>query len=167
MRSIKVSKQMAVGYIVLAIGTLIAAPADDGVKMPSDFKPWYLVNSMLVTKEPNKFGLVTGNHLIYINAKGLDRLKRGGPTSYPDGTIFVDDVREFSLDDGAYVEGGRKAVPVMVKDSQKYATTGGWGFQAWAGGDPAKPIVTDAPKQCFACHLSQKANDFVFSTHLE
>src|SRR5262249_22760209 len=62
-------------------------------------------------QEPNKIGLITGNHLVYINPSGLDRLKGGGSSAYPDGTIFVDDVREFSLDDGAYVEGGRKAVP--------------------------------------------------------
>jgi len=161
------SKQAVLVFTLFAVGTLIAAPADEGVKMPSEFRSWYLVNSMLVTKEPNKFGLITGNHLVYINPSGLDRLKGGGSSAYPDGTIFVDDVREFSLDDGAYVEGGRKAVPVMVKDSKKYATTGGWGFQAWGGGDPAKPIVTDAPKQCFECHRSQKANDFVFSTYIK
>src|SRR5262249_22993225 len=65
---------------------------------------------------------------------------------YPDGTIFADDVRDFSVVDGAYLQGARKAIPVMVKDSKKYASTGGWGFQAWAGGDPAKPLVTDAVK---------------------
>jgi len=135
--------------------------------MPREFRSWYLVNSMLVTKEPNKFGLITGNHLIYINPIGLGRLKRGGSSAYPDGTMFVDDVREFSLDDGAYMERGRTAVPVMVKDSKKYAATGGWGFQAWVGGDPAKAIVTDAPKQCFGCHRSQEANDFVFSTDIK
>ncbi len=51
----------------------------------------------------------------------------------------------------------------MVKDSKKYASTGGWGFQAWAGGDPSKPIVKDATKQCFDCHTSRKANDYIFS----
>jgi hypothetical protein len=32
------------------------------------------------------------------------------------------------------------------------ASTGGWGFQPWQGGDPKNPVVTDAAKQCFACH---------------
>jgi hypothetical protein len=30
----------------------------------------------------------------------------------------------------------------MVKDAKRYPS-GGWGFQAWAGGDPAKPLVSD------------------------
>ena len=54
----------------------------------------------------------------------------------------------------------------MEKDAKKYAATGGWGFQAWAGGDPKKPLVTDAAKQCFACHEPQKAHDYVFSTYI-
>jgi len=32
----------------------------------------------------------------------------------------------------------------------------GWGFQFWLGGDPKKPVVTDAAKQCFECHQPKK-----------
>ena len=54
----------------------------------------------------------------------------------------------------------------MLKNTKRFASTGGWGFQAWAGGDPGKPLVTDSAKACFACHTPQKANDFTFSTYL-
>jgi Cytochrome P460 len=148
-----------------AVATALAA-SDAGPSLPKNFQHWYLANSMLATKEPNQFGLVAGNHLIYINPVGFDRFRRGGSQPYPDGTVFVDDVRDFALVDGVYQQGARKAVPVMVKNSIKYASTGGWGFQAWAGGDPSKPIVTDAGKQCFGCHMSRKANDYTFSTYL-
>jgi len=152
---------------LIATGTL-SASTDDGIKIPANFQhDGYLANSMLVTKEPNKTGLKTGVHLIYVNPAGFDRLKLGGSTPYPDGTVFVDDVREFSLVDGAYQQGGHKFITVMVKDSRKYASTGGWGFQAWLGGDPAKPIVNDPVKQCFACHVPKSANDYVFSTYLQ
>jgi hypothetical protein len=153
--------------VLLTAGTL-SASADDGVKMPVNFRrEGYLANSMLVTKEPNNTGLKPGVHLIYVNPAGLDRLKQGGSTKYPDGTVFVDDVREFSVDDGVYHQGGHEFVTTMVKDSKKYASTGGWGFQAWLGGDPAKPIVNDPVKQCFACHQAQSPNDYVFSTYLQ
>jgi hypothetical protein len=152
-----------------AVGTLLAAQTGDALKIPADFKHWYLVHSTLITKEENTFGLFSGVHLIYVNATGFDRLKRGGSTPYPDGTIFTDDVREFSAtDDGSYLEGtARKAITLMVKDSKKYAATGGWGFQAWAGGDATKPIATDTVKQCFSCHVPRKAQDFTYSKYLE
>src|ERR1700704_376371 len=66
-----------------AVGTLFAADAGDALKIPGDFKHWYLVHSTLITKDDNKFGLIAGVHLIYVNAAGLDRLKRGGGTPYP------------------------------------------------------------------------------------
>jgi hypothetical protein len=151
-----------------AVGTVFAAQTGDALKIQGDFKHWYLVHSTLITKDDNKLGLIAGVHLIYVNATGLDRLKRGGSTPYPDGTMFSDDVRDYSAVDGVYVQGAtRKAITLMVKDSKTYASTGGWGFQAWAGGNSTKPIATDAVKQCFTCHVPQKAQDFTFSKYLE
>ena len=97
-----------------------------------------------------------------INAQTL---KKGGP--YPNKTMFVTDLHEFTISDGSYVEGARKALAVMVKDSKKYASTGGWSFQLWEGGDPKKPVVTDAAKQCFECHQPKKDNDYVYSTYIQ
>ncbi len=150
----------------IAGGTLLAA-TDAAIRMPTGFQHGYLVNSLPITKEPNKIGLITGNHLIYLNRIGLARLQRGGATAYPDGTIFVDDVRDLVAEDGFYREGARKFVTAMIKDSKRYGATGGWGFQAWPAGDPTKPIVTDAVKQCFFCHTPNKAQDYVFSTYLQ
>jgi hypothetical protein len=164
-RRARLSIATALIAALAASGTLFAKTSD-GLEIPADFQHWYHANSMLVTKEPNVTGLKTGMHLIYVNAAVFDRLKGGGSGPYPDGTVFVDDVREFSVDDGAYSQGGHKFITVMVRNSKKYASTGGWGFQAWLGGDASKPIVTDSPKQCFSCHEPQKANDYVFSTYL-
>jgi hypothetical protein len=153
---------------VAAVGTLFAAQSGDALKPQGNFKHWYLVHSTLITKDENKLGLIAGVHLIYVNAAGFDRLKRGGSTPYRDGTMFSDDVRDYSATDGVYVQSAtRKAITLMVKDSKKYASTGGWGFQAWAGGDATKPIATDPVKQCFNCHVPQKAQDFTFSKYLE
>jgi Cytochrome P460 len=80
--------------------------------------------------------------------------------------MFVTDLHEFMVSDGSYVEGPRKALAVMVKDSKKYASTGGWGFQLWEGGGPKRPVVTDATKQCFECHQPKKDQDYVYSTYI-
>ena len=97
-----------------------------------------------------------------------DRL-RGKVLSGGDDWVVkrADGVLELDLRIGAYHQGARKFLTVMVKDSKKYASTGGWGFQAWPGGDPTKPIVDDAQKTCFTCHVPEKANDYVFSTYLQ
>lgn len=124
---------------------------------------------MIVTKDSPIFEQLGGLHHIYVNAKGLPTLKDSGPLPYPDGTVFADDVHEFSVTDGAYVEGKKKVVAVMVKDAKKYSTTGGWGFQAWVGGDLSKPVVPDAAhsvQACFACHTPQKDRDYTFSTYI-
>jgi Cytochrome P460 len=158
------SKTALVGTLI-ASGLLFAATPGE-LKVPAKFQHWYLVNSLLLTKDPNPAGITSGVHLIYVNAVGFERLKRGGSEPYPDGSIFVDDLRDFSASDASYAQGARKANTIMVKDSKRYAATGGWGFQAWAASAPKTPIVNDPAKQCYACHLSRQGNDDVFSTYL-
>jgi hypothetical protein len=155
--------------LLISVGALLGALAGDGVPFPNGFRDWFFVNSLTATSDSALFGGVSGVHHIYVNKKGLATLKAGGPFPYPDGTVFADDVHDFSVKDNADLEGAKKAVTVMVKDSKKYATTGGWGFQVWAGGDPSKPQLPDLAHSvtaCFACHTPQKAQDYTFSTYI-
>jgi hypothetical protein len=155
--------------ILMSLGAVSTISAGDEVPFPTGFRDWFAVNSMIVTKDSPMSAQIGGLHMIYVNAKGLPTLKAGGPFPYPDGTVFADDVHDFSVKDGSYVEGSKKAVTVMVKDSKKYTTTGGWGFQVWAGGDPSKPLVPDVAHSipaCFVCHTPQQAHDYVFSTYI-
>lgn len=154
---------------LMSWGAVATISAGDDVPFPNGFRDWFVVNSMIVTKDSPMFGQIGGVHIIYVNAKGLTTLKTGGPFPYPDGSVFADDVHEFSVQDGSYVEGKKKAVTVMIKDAKKYATNGGWGFQVWAGGDPSKPLVPDAAHAtptCFVCHTPQKSQGFTFSTYI-
>jgi Cytochrome P460 len=166
---LKYVRIFAVAATVLSLTAISAQPAGDEIRFPKDFRNWFAVNSMIVTKDSPISSQIGGMHIIYVNAQGLATLKRGGPLPYPDGTMFADDVHDFSIQDGSYVEGSKKAVTVMVKDAKRYPTTGGWGFQAWAGGDRTKPLVPDAAhavKACFTCHIPQKSRDYTFSTYI-
>ena len=49
---------------------------------------------------------------------------------------------------------------VMVKDSKKYAATGGWGFGDFKDGKPGDEALH---KTCFPCHETAKDCDFVFT----
>jgi hypothetical protein len=148
---------------LLAVASFPAQSADD-IKPPAGYRNWFHVNTMIVDKASPLFDGLGGMHNVYINATGLPALKKGGP--YPDKSMFVTDLHDFMVTDGSYVEGARKGIAVMVKDSKKYASTGGWGFQFFAGGDPKKPVVTDPAKDCYACHQPKKDQDYVYSTYI-
>jgi len=60
----------------------------------------------------------------------------------------------------SFVVGSPLNVQFMVKDSKRYAATGGWGFADFKDGKPASEAVI---KTCFSCHQPAKDHDFVFS----
>jgi Cytochrome P460 len=154
--------------LTATVGMLVIFPmsaeSDDLLKPPVGYRQWFHVNTMIVDKSSPLFDVLGGMHNVHVNSVGESALRTAGP--YPDGTVFLTDLHEFSVVDGSYVEGALKGLAVMAKDSKKYASTGGWGFQFWAQGDPKKPIVTDAVKQCFECHQPKKDQDYVYSTYI-
>jgi hypothetical protein len=152
-----------IALATLVIASVSAQSADD-LKPPGGYRKWFHVNTMIVDKASPFFEAIGGMHNVHINSVGEPALRKGGP--YPDGAVFLTDLHDYALVDGSYVEGALKGLSVMVKDSTKYASTGGWGFQFWVGGDPKKPLVTNATKQCFECHQPKKAQDYVYSTYL-
>jgi hypothetical protein len=162
---IKSSAGLGLLFVALVGGiTAIAAEPPDHLKLPASFRHWYHVNTMVVDKGSPLFEAMGGMHNVYINSTGETALKKGEP--YPDKTVLLVDLHEFTISDGSYMEGPLKATAIMLKDKKKYAATGGWGFQAWAGGDPTKRLVTDSTKQCFECHQPQKNQDYVYSTYI-
>jgi hypothetical protein len=52
----------------------------------------------------------------------------------------------------------------MVKDSKKYASTGGWGFGHFNERD-GKPAEKALLQTCFPCHQAIKARDLVFTRY--
>jgi hypothetical protein len=53
-------------------------------------------------------------------------------------------------------------VQFMVKDSKKYAATGGWGFADFKGGKPGDKALHET---CFPCHAPAKDRDYVFTRY--
>jgi hypothetical protein len=62
----------------------------------------------------------------------------------------------------SFVVGSRVNMQVMVKDSKKYAATGGWGFADFKDGKPGDAALHET---CFPCHEPAKDRDFVFTRH--
>jgi hypothetical protein len=62
---------------------------------------------------------------------------------------------------GAFGPGNATTVQFMVKDSKKYAATGGWGYGRFIDG---KPTDEAQHRTCTPCHqASAKDHDFLFT----
>ena len=134
-----------------------------GVKLPPGYRDWRLISVAHEEGNLNDLRAILGNDVAI-------KASREGKLPFPDGTIIArlawsyDPLEESSKAFGrpqSFVAGPPKnGVQFMVKDSRKYASTGGWGFAQFNDGKPADEAVHNA---CFACHESVKAGDFVFT----
>ena len=66
--------------------------------------------------------------------------------------------------DHAFTEGARKLIGVMHKDHTKFSSTGGWGFEGFAGNSHTNRLVKDGGQSCYGCHTQRIEYDFVFTT---
>jgi hypothetical protein len=62
---------------------------------------------------------------------------------------------------GSFAAGPATNVQFMIKDSTRYASTGGWGFFQFTNGKPDQIVQAS----CFACHAPGSATDFVFTRY--
>ena len=147
--------------LLAVLSTSAAFAADPEVPYPDGYRFWPHVKSMVIEQGHPLFESFGGIHHIYANSTALRGYQSG---KFPDGAVIVFDLLEAQRADNAISEGKRKVLGVMYKDAQKYAATGGWGFEGFAGGDPANRAVGDkAATACFSCHTPQKDHDYVFS----
>jgi len=136
-----------------------------GVKIPSGYRDWRLISVAHEEGSLNDLRAFLGNDVAI-------KAAREGKLPYPDGTIIArlawsyDPLEESSKAFGhpqSFVAGPPKnGIQFMVKDSGKYASTGGWGFAQFDDGKPASEAVHNT---CFGCHATVKTRDFVFNRY--
>lgn len=138
----------------------VLAEEGTGIPFPDGYRQWHHHRSTVNLKGHAPESNVGVQH-VYANAAALDGLRSG---TFADGATFV--VDRFVVEDGpnsTLVQGKRKVVAVMVRNADRYPDTGGWGFEAFKGGDPAQRVVKDGGKACFACHAPYPDNHYLFS----
>lgn len=130
-----------------------------GVTIPDGYRQWPLVAPAEEGEPLNELRAVLAN------ASAMQAYEKG-VLPFPDGTVLVklawrrEASREF---EPAAVPGAPTTVQVMIKDSKRYAATGGWGFGRFVNGKPADEAQH---RTCFACHEARvKAHDFVFTRY--
>ena len=149
------------GCAMIAATPVAGADPAEGVPYPHGYRDWTHVKSMVIQEGHPLFQQFGGIHHIYANDAAREGYRTG---RFPDGAVLVFDLLEALAEDGAIVEGPRKVLGVMVRDRARFRATGGWGFEGYAGGDPARPAVGgNAAEACFACHRGAEDHDFVFS----
>jgi hypothetical protein len=167
-------------FVVVAVGALTSVVANIdrasgeadgegapifGVKIPAGYRDWRLISVAHEQGNLNDLRAILGNDIAI-------KASREGKLPYPDGTIIArlawsyNPLPESSEAFGrlqSFVAGVPKnGVQFMVKDSRKYASTGGWGFAQFDQGKPASEAVHNT---CFPCHEIVKDRDFVFNRH--
>lgn len=159
-----------VAAVAIAIGgamTVSAAGADAektpilGGKLPPGYRDWKLVSVAHEAGKLNDIRAILGNDIAI-------KAYRDGKLPFPDGAIIAriawnyvpsEENNKVFGDAQSFVAGAPTNIQFMVKDSQKYASTGGWGFAQFNDGKPA-PV-----QGCFECHVPVKDRDFVFTRY--
>lgn len=99
------------------------------------------------------------------------KVYREGKLPFPDGSIIAalhyshipsDENNKIFGREQSFVPGAPTNIQFEVKDSKKYAVTGGWGFGHFnADGKPGSETLL---KTCAPCH-AKASRDFVFTRY--
>lgn len=150
----------------LVISTAVAwsassvAPAPNGITIPQGWQNWRVI-AVSHRTDNNSLRAILGNDV------AMEAARAGKTRPWPDGTVFAKVMWKDATHERwptATVPGEFAQVEFMIKDSAKYAATGGWGFARWRGLDLA-PYGKDASfvQECFGCHTPMKDSDYVFT----
>jgi hypothetical protein len=178
-RRVEQTLMKQIGYMLVAIGVLsaglismslvptpvdgTAAPVFD-VTIPVGYRDWKLISVAHEAGNLNDLRAVLGND-IAVKAYRENRLP------FPDGAIIArlawkylssEENNKVFGQEQSFVAGDATNVQFMVKDSKKYAATGGWGFAQFNDG---KPVDAAGLSGCFACHVPVKSRDFIFTRY--
>lgn len=137
------------GVLILSFTVL----HNEDLPFPEGYLSWKYIKS-----DTNAQG---GIHHIYANPAAFEGYRTG---IFPNGSCLVFDVFEPGKKDSVAKEGPRKVVDIMIKDSVKYASTGGWGYEEFRGDSKTQRNLKGNVTVCYNCHARKKDHDFVFST---
>ena len=165
------SLSVAVAASLLAATAQSSQPADDPVssvlagKLPPGYRDWKFISLAREEGDLDDIRAVLGNDTAL-------KAFRGNARPFPEGTIIARLAWSYSPSDvnneafgkkQSFVPGTPKnGVQFMIKDSTRFAATGGWGYFHFEDGKPAPESML---KSCFPCHDKIKDRDFVFTNY--
>jgi hypothetical protein len=172
---------ITVALAVLATAAAISAQDRYTLKVPnglafSEFKGYEGWQTISISHNGGMLAVILGNPAM------IDAYKTGVPGNgkpFPDGAKMAKIHWEAKKNETApgqpLVAGTLHDVDFMLKDSKRFADSGGWGYAEFeydAGSDMFRPgTVADQPPQgndakCgFSCHTVVKKQDYVFTEY--
>ena len=133
-------------------------------KIPAGYRDWPVISVAHEAGDLNSLGAKLGNDVAI-------KAYREGKLPFPDGTIIAavhwthspsDENNKVFGRAQSFVPGQHTNVQFMIKDSKKYAATGGWGFGHF---NKDGTLGNDAlMKTCFPCH-AKASRDLVFTQY--
>ena len=145
------------------------------LKLPTGWREWIYVGSPLT---PNALNDGHANfpeyHNVYIEPGSYAIYKKTGV--FPEGTIFFKELqltmKPEENPDGSrtqpsgrgYFPGAFNGADVTVKDTKRFAATGGWGYFNFHHSEPKALTAKVKPKdECEFCHLAGAKKDEVWT----
>jgi len=136
-------------------------------EIPAGYREWRFISVAHEEGNLNSFGSILGNDVAI-------KAYREGTLPFPDGAIIAalhykfvpsaENNKAFGREQ-SFVPGQQPPwyLQFMVKDTKKYAATGGWGYAQFD--KDGKPGLESDMKKCFPCHQAIKERDFVFTRY--
>ena len=133
-------------------------------QMPNGYRDWKFISVAHEEGNLHSFAAVLGN-------EAAIKAYRDRTIPFPDGTVIASlHYRHVPSEENnkvfgqaqSFVPGQQTNTQFMIKDSKKYAATGGWGFGHF-NADGTLGSDTQM-KTCFPCHQGA-AHDFVFTQY--
>jgi hypothetical protein len=178
-----------IGFLLIAVTAVIAVmaslaptsgdtnePASPiyGVTIPPGYRDWKLIAvSEIAAGDKSQLRAEFGNDIAI-------KAFKEGTLPFPDGSIVIahhwamvsspDNDKVLATapmvaglnSPKSFVPGSFINMQIMVKDSKRYAASGGWGFADFKDGKPGSEALT---KTCFPCHQPAKDRDYVYTRY--
>jgi hypothetical protein len=153
--------------VAMAAGTGHADQEIYVTQIPAGYRDWKLASVAHEAGNLNDIRAILGNDIAI-------KAYREGKLPFPDGAIIAriawkyvpseENNKVFGRDQ-SFVAGDPPEwyLQFMVKDSKKYAATGGWGYAQFD--KDGKPASESKMATCYPCHQPIKARDFVFTRY--
>ena len=135
------------------------AVGNNGIAIPEGYKNFRLIG-VSQRADDQTLRAILGNDV------AIEAARAGKTNPWPNGAILAKLGWKNKINDkfpAATIPGDFTRADFMIKDTVKYASTGGWGWGRWIGTELKPYEKADFAQECIACHSAVKDQDLVFT----